>query len=208
VKLKNKIGQIFIISGPSGSGKTSLLEQVLKEKPLKGKIKKSVSFTTRPKRSRERQGRDYFFITEKQFENYLRSKKVLESTRYLGYDYGTPRDFLQRQLIAGKHLALCLDLKGALRIRRAYPANSTLIFILPPSLSELRRRIQTRCKKTTHIETRNRLKLARREISAAAKYDYCLLNRNLGRTAEKLKEIILSRINSPPKKPSGLIKKG
>lgn len=179
-----------MISGPSGSGKTTLLARVLKDKSLAQKIKRSISFTTRPRRSQEKDGRDYFFITPGEFKVRLGSKKILEWTRYLGYYYGTPRDFLERQLRQGKHLALCLDLKGALKIKRAYPQNTTLIFVLPPSVVELRQRIKKRCQHTTSTEIRRRLQLADAEIAAGGRYDYQLLNRNLSQATRKLIAII------------------
>lgn len=184
---------IFVISGPSGSGKTTLLGRLLRHKALKGKLAKTVSFTTRPRRSGEKDGRDYFFITQKEFRKFQRAKKILEWTKYLGYYYATPRDFLQRHLKQGRHLALCLDLKGALRIKRLYPKDTALIFILPPSLRALQKRIRGRCHLTRGQEIKERLRLARQELLCSRRYDYCIVNKNLAQAVKELKGIVLKK---------------
>lgn len=187
----NLKGLIFVISGPSGSGKTTILDNLLKDKGLSKRLAKSVSLTTRPKRSGERNKRDYLFITQEQFRRKLESKKILEWTKYLGYYYATPRDLLENELKKGKHILLCLDLKGARSIKRLYPKNSVTVFVVPPSLQALKERIEGRCTKTKKAEIRKRLKLAREELLASASYDYSLANKNLNRAVKKLKEIIL-----------------
>jgi guanylate kinase len=187
-------GLIFIISGPSGSGKTTLLESLLKNKALKRILVKSVSLTTRPRRSTERNSRDYFFITEKEFKRLRKAKKILEWTRYLGYYYATPKDFVEEQLEKRRHLIVSLDLKGALRMKRLCPKNTVTIFILPPSLETLRKRIEGRCHKTEKAEIGQRLKLAQEELLGSYKYDYCLMNKNLPQAVKELQGIILREI--------------
>lgn len=189
-------GLIFVISGPSGSGKTTLLTRLLKDPELKSRLVKSISFTTRPKRSGEKDGKDYFFISHREFQYKRKAKKILEWTRYLGYYYATPKDFLEEQLKESKHLLLCLDLKGALKIKKLYPKNTVMIFVNPPSLEALKARIEKRCNKTQKTETRKRLRVARREILASGNYDYCLVNRDLRQTARQLKRMILKEIAS------------
>ena len=189
-------GLIFVISGPSGSGKTTLRDNLFKDRELRKRLVKSVSLTTRKKRSGERSGRDYFFITKGEFSRRLKQKKILEWTRYLGYYYATPRDFVEKQLKAGKNIALCLDLKGVVYINRLYPKNSVSIFILPPSLLALRKRIEGRCSKTKKEEVGMRLKLAKKELRACARHDYSLVNRNLTKAARELKSIILKELNN------------
>lgn len=189
-------GLIFVISGPSGSGKTTLTSKIVKDRALKKKLLKPVSFTTRLRRSQEKNGRDYFFITDEQFRGQQRAKKILEWTQYLGYYYATPKDFIEQQLKRGKHIILCLDLRGALKIKRLYPKDSTTVFIMPPSLIELRKRLKKRCNRTKHEEVQKRLELARQEVQAAQKYDYWLVNKNLGQVVKKLKRIILNKIEN------------
>lgn len=183
-----------MVSGPSGSGKTTLLKKLLEDKQLKRNLTKSISFTTRPKRSAERNRKDYYFITEARFKQELKAKKILEWTRYLGYYYATPKVVVEKQLTKGKHVILCLDLKGALKIKRFYTQNTVLIFIIPPSLETLRERIEARCNKTKKEEIRERLKLAKRELLASYRYDYCLVNKNLRQAVQALRQIILKEV--------------
>jgi len=192
-KLKTK-GFIFIISGPSGSGKTTLLVNVLKDKDLKKKITRSVSFTTRPKRSGERNGKDYIFISEKKFRELKRAKKILEWTKYLGYYYGTPKDIVDKQLKSGNSIVLCLDLKGAGVVKKLYPGQVETIFIVAPFLDVLHARIRNRCSRTAGREIRDRLNMARKELKAASRYDWCLLNQDLAQVTGELKEIISKKI--------------
>lgn len=191
---REKAGLIFIVSGPSGSGKTTVVEKVLGDKRLRNKIARSISLTTRPKRSVERDKRDYFFISQEGFEEQRRSKKILEWTKYLGYYYATPRDFVERQFKRGKHIILCLDLKGAAKVKRLYPMQTITIFILPPSIDELRSRIRNRCGLTGDDEINQRLIRAKKELREVHKYEYCLVNRNLNCVVERLKKIIIKRI--------------
>lgn len=194
---KNKIkGVIFIISGPSGSGKTTLLRKVLLDKAFKHTLAKSISVTTRPKRSGEHQKRDYFFVSPAEFLRLAKAKKILEQTKYLSYYYGTKKDFLEDRLKEGKHLALCLDLKGALTLKRLYPKNTVTIFILPPSLKELRKRIEGRCRDTKPKEIDRRVQLATGEFKQARRYDYVLKNKNLAQAVNRLKAIILKEVGS------------
>ncbi|MDD5595694.1 MAG: guanylate kinase [Candidatus Omnitrophica bacterium] len=190
-KRQNKSGKIFIISGPSGSGKTTLLTKLIQDRKIGKLLVKSLSVTTRPKRLGERQGKDYLFITKDKFRRLLKSKKILEWTRYLGYYYGTPRDLVEARLKKGKHIGFCLDLKGARILKKIYPHNTVTIFVLPPSLNVLKARIEGRCRETDKREVTQRLLLAQREILAASKFDYRILNRNLRVAFRELKRIFL-----------------
>ena len=188
---------IFVISGPSGSGKTSLRDKLLEDEELNNKLVKSISLTTRAKRAGEKDKKDYFFVTEAKFKSKLRAKKILEWTKYLGYYYATPKDFLDRQLRSGAHIVLCLDLKGALRIKRLYPKHAATIFILPPSIKALRDRIQGRCNKTEKAEIDKRIRLARKELMVWQNYGYCIENINMQQAAKELKQIVLQEIEKP-----------
>ncbi|MCX5704679.1 MAG: guanylate kinase [Candidatus Omnitrophica bacterium] len=191
----NKRGKILVISGPSGSGKTTLRDKLLEYASLKRKFTKSVSFTTRPKRSRERHGRDYFFLKDADFKRRLKAKEILEWTKYLGYYYGTSRGFVSKQLEQGKCIILCLDLKGALRVKRLFPRNSVTIFVLPPSLRTLRQRIEKRCQKTKKEEIARRLRLAKEELNTSRHYDYTIVNKNLERAVRELRRIVLEEMH-------------
>lgn len=189
-----KRGWVFVISGPSGSGKTTLRERLLKDKELKGRVSKSVSLTTRARRPGERDKKDYVFINNSEFKRRLKAKKILEWTRYLGYYYATPADFIKEQLDTGRNIILCLDLKGALKTKQLYPKNTATIFIVPPSLDTLRERIKGRRDKAKDEEIRQRLNLARKELQAARLYDYSVVNRSLPEAIRQLREIILTHI--------------
>ncbi len=188
-KKQHNPGKIFIISGPSGSGKTTLLTRLIQDKKISKLLRKSCSVTTRPKRLGERQGKDYFFVSKPEFRRLLKAKKILEWTRYLGYYYGTPRDPVESRLKEGGHLGLCLDLKGAKVLKKRYPQNAVTIFVLPPSLSALKARIEGRRRETNAKEVDQRLHLARKEIQAAAQFDYCILNQNLQKALKALKNV-------------------
>jgi len=200
VKVKNprsraqNSGKIFVISGPSGSGKTTLLEKLLKSRGVKNLLERSISFTTRPQRRGEKESRDYFFISEAEFKRKQREEKILEWTKYLGYHYGTSRDFVQGHLARGRCIALCLDTAGAKQIKRAYPRSAVTIFIAPPSLAALRQRIEGRRRETEKSEIAKRLGLARRELAQARDYDYRLINDDFGRALDGLRQIVLKYI--------------
>lgn len=187
---KSKKGLVFVISGTSGSGKTTLANRILKQPQLKDKFIKSVSFTTRPKRPEEKRGRDYFFVSKKEFSRLLKTKKILEHTRYLGYDYGTSRQFIEEAIGSGLNIILCLDIKGAKFLKKRYPDRTITIFIKPPSLDAVERRILGRHANTNQEELDRRLQLADKELGYAKYYDYCLVNDDLSRATRRAVEII------------------
>ena len=186
-----KQGKIFVISGPSGSGKTTLLTSLIKEKKIAKLLVKSCSITTRPKRWKEREGKEYFFVKTPEFKHRLKTKKILEWTKYLGYYYGTPKGPLEKQLKSGRNVGLCLDLKGARGLKKLYPKNTVTIFVIPPSLQVLKERIQNRGRQINHQDVAQRMLLAGRELQAVNKFDYCLLNKNLSAALLELKSIFL-----------------
>lgn len=189
-----KRGLIFVVSGPSGSGKSTLLDEIIKDRKLERLVSRSVSLTTRPKRSGESSGAHYFFITNAKFKKLLKAKKILEWTRYLGYYYGTPKDFFKKQRNKLRHVALCLDYKGALQVKKLYPVNTITVFVMPPSLKLLAARIKKRCSKTKDDEIRKRLEMAKEEASYCKKYDHCVVNKDLRQAVKELKGIILEEI--------------
>jgi guanylate kinase len=189
-----KRGLLFIVSGPSGSGKTTLVKKLLAKRSLGHKLTRSISLTTRPRRSGEQDKEDYFFIGAKQFRQAQRAKKILEWTKYLGYYYATPRDFIAERIKRGQNIILCLDVKGALALKRRYPRDTVTIFISPPSEEALSERIAQRCRKTKDEEIKQRLKLAQGELEAAGRYDYCLVNQDLDAAVRQLRGIILKEI--------------
>jgi len=185
-----KRGLIFVISGPSGSGKTTLAAALVKDKGLASRLAKSISVTTRPRRAGERQGQDYFFLSRQDFLGQRRDKKILEWTRYLGYYYGTPREFVEGKLVQGKSVVFCLDSRGVAQLSKLYPEDIRTIFVIPPSLVELEQRIKRRTPQVTRGEIKKRLRLARRELSLADSYDHRIVNTKLAQALEDLKKIV------------------
>lgn len=187
---------LFVISGPSGSGKTTLLKELLREEGLKSKVVRSVSFTTRPRRPGERGNRDYFFIATKEFRSYLKEKKILEWTQFLNYYYGTLRHHLERLRKQKRHILLCLDERGAARLKALFPNETVTIFILPPKLECLKERMAKPEREAGQRELRERLKLARRQLRISKDYDYRIVNADFHQALKKLKKIILQEINT------------
>jgi guanylate kinase len=185
LNLTKRKGVIFIISAPSGAGKTTLIKKLLKLFP---DIILSVSYTTRARRPGEVAGKDYHFVTEKEFA-LLRSRSgFAEWASVHGYFYGTPRAPLERTTARGRDVLLDIDVQGARKIKRQY-RNAVSIFVLPPSRRELEQRLARRG--TDRRETiRKRLENARREMREIMRYDYVVENRELRRAVEGAKAIV------------------
>jgi guanylate kinase len=186
---------VFVVSGPSGSGKTTLIRLILSGQ-RKRDLVRSVSLTTRPRRTGERHGRDYFFISKKEFLERLTAKKILEWTRYLGYYYATSRDFVEETLRSGRHVVLCLDYRGVTQIRKVYADQMVSIFILPPSVKELQQRIRSRCCKTCAREIRQRIVSAKEEIARAGLYDYRITNTRIHDALRELRAVMNHEMQS------------
>ncbi|MBI3991319.1 MAG: guanylate kinase [Candidatus Omnitrophica bacterium] len=180
-------GNIIVISAPSGAGKTTLSQMLLKEDKS---VVRSVSFTTRPVRSGEKDGKDYHFITQETFEGIKKKKGFLESEMVYGCYYGTPRRFVESELRKGRDVLLTIDVKGALQVRGKYP-ESILIFLVPPSIKDLRERLIKRAS-DSHYEIKKRLEVARWELSQIKRYDYLIVNDNIKRALCQLKAILIA----------------
>ena len=180
--------KLFVISAPSGSGKTTLCAKLLDDDLG---LERSVSMTTRPARPGEKDGADYHFVTEKYFQETVKKNGFLEYEENFGYLYGTPKEFIALELKKGKSVLLSIDVKGAMNVRREYPKESVLIFIMPPSLAALKKRLQDR-KSEDRNAIATRLQLARIEIAYRKRYDYTVVNDRLDNAYKKLRKIILS----------------
>ncbi len=183
-----KKGKLFVISAPSGSGKTTLCQRLRRSLRGESKLAHSISVTTRNPRRGEREGRDYFFISKEEFIKKQRQGKLLEWAKVLDNFYGTPRDFVEKHINRGADVLLSIDVQGALKIKRK-ASSAVFIFILPPTLQELERRLRRRSTEDRAQITR-RLKLAEREMKFLTKYDYVVLNDKINKALAKLKEII------------------
>lgn len=176
---------IIVVSGPSGSGKGTLCKMLQRAMP---DLVLSISVTTRPPRSGEVNGVDYFFVSTEEFKKMLQDGELIEWAEVYENCYGTPRSFLESNLKAGKDVLLELDIQGAQNIKKIYP-QAILIFIKPPSLEELGERIIKRG--TDSEETiRKRMSFAQKEIQASENYDYVIVNDEQERALAEIVEII------------------
>lgn len=185
-------GRVVIISGPSGSGKTTLHQKLLLSRLFKGKLVKSISATTRPKRLGEKNGRDYLFISRKDFLAKRRAGYFLEWQKVFENYYGTPQKNVNALLERGKHVLLCIDVKGAKVVRRKCP-DAVTVFIKAPSWPALKKRLKSRNSENRN-ELQLRLRIAKQEMQEAEKYKYVVVNDVLSLALKKLKSIIAEEI--------------
>jgi guanylate kinase len=184
---KKRIGNVFVISAPSGGGKTTLAGQILNAMP---DVERSVSMTTREPRDGERNGRDYFFVTQKEFDWIKGKKGFLEHATVFGRSYGTPRAFVEQQRKQGKDVLLLIDVQGARQVKQNLK-EAIQVFVLPPSLDELRRRLENRSTDAPE-EIKRRLKIAASEMREAGQYDYVVVNLDLAKAVDELRAIIIA----------------
>ncbi len=177
-------GLLFVVSGPSGCGKGTLLAEILKN----DNIFYSVSATTRNPRPGETDGVNYHFLTKEKFEELISQNGMLEYAEYCGNYYGTPRKPVEDMLAEGKHVILEIEVQGAMKIMEKCP-EAVFVFILPPSLKELCRRLHKRGTETEET-IEKRLGEAEGEIKQAYKYDYTLINGELSKAVDDMKAII------------------
>ncbi|MFQ5928917.1 MAG: guanylate kinase [Acidobacteriota bacterium] len=180
-------GNIIVISAPSGSGKTSLTDRVLKEV---SDLKFSVSHTTRKPRRGERDGAEYFFVSEKEFQVMMERDSFLEFAYVHGNLYGTSRAFVDAQLAAGNDVILDIDVQGAMKIKEKNP-EAVLIFVLPPSLEVLEARLKGRGSDDESVIDR-RLQIAKEELKYYRNYQYVIINREIEESLGELKSIIIA----------------
>lgn len=196
MKMKHK-GTILVVSAPSGAGKTTLCREIMKSDDA---IRQSVSYTTRPPRAGERHGEDYFFVSERVFRNKIGRGDFVEWAEVHGKLYGTDRKHLEKMIRAGADVILDIDIQGARQIRATYPG-CVFVFILPPSMSELKRRLVGR-KSNSREDMDRRLRNAVREMSEYKKYDYVIINDSLDHSIEQMRSIIIAeRIKTNMKNP-------
>ncbi len=181
----NKKGKIIVIAAPSGTGKTTIIKAVLKLMP---EIVYSISATTREKRYNEIDGKDYFFIDEETFKQKIENHQFVEWEKVYDYYYGTPKFFVEKIIWEGKSILLEVDVKGALAIKNVYP-EANLIYILPPSLEELEKRLRER-KTESETDFQKRIERAKMELSLKDKFDYFIVNNNLNTAILEAKEVI------------------
>lgn len=165
-------GNLFIVAAPSGAGKSSLVNAVLEEDR---NLQLSISFTTRPPRPGEENGREYHFVDNATFSKMLGHGEFLESAEVHGNRYGTSQRWIQATRATGRDIVLEIDWQGAQQVRKIFPETISL-FILPPSMTELERRLRTRGKDSDAV-IRQRLVNARDEMAHVAEFDYVIINK-------------------------------
>ncbi|HEX9685372.1 MAG TPA: guanylate kinase [Burkholderiales bacterium] len=178
-------GALFIVSSPSGGGKTSLVKALLEAEP---EVRLSVSYTTRPARPGEVDGRDYHFVMAPVFERMLEAGEFLESAVIYGNHYGTSQKWIERERADGRDVVLEIDWQGAQQVRRLI-RQVVSIFIMPPSPQILESRLRGRGQDSEEVVAR-RLAAAREEISHVSEYEYVIINDDFDRAAQDLRSII------------------
>jgi guanylate kinase len=178
-------GLLIVITAPSGAGKSSLIAAALKADPA---LRLSVSYTTRSPRASEQDGREYHFVSENVFLEMLERGEFLESAEVHGFRYGTSEAAINRELAAKHDLILEIDWQGAQQVRRLFP-DCIGIFILPPSIDELERRMQKRGQDSEEV-IRRRMAVARDEISHSPEFDYAIINKDFEEASQDLLAII------------------
>jgi guanylate kinase len=179
---------IYIVSAPSGSGKSTLVNELFK---MVRNLDFSISYTTRPPRGKEQNGKEYFFVSREQFEAMIAADEFLEHAEVFGNYYGTARRFLREAEARGNDLLLDIDVQGARQIKEDKIPDAVSIFILPPDREKLEWRLRNRGLDSEAV-IRRRLDTARREIENYSKYDYILVNNLLEQSADQLKDIVLA----------------
>lgn len=180
-------GTLFIVSGPSGCGKGTVLAEILKQ----DNVYYSVSATTRAPRPGEINGVNYHFLSKDEFEKLIENGGMLEYANYCGNYYGTPKKPVEDMLAEGKNVILEIEVQGALKVMEKCP-EAVSVFILPPSLKELRRRLHKRGTETEEV-IEKRIGEAAGEIRKAVNYDYVMINGELGIAVSDLLSIINSQ---------------
>ncbi len=183
--MMNSKGKLLVISGPSGAGKSTVVAKAIEGRT---DICFSTSVTTRDPRPGEVDGREYFFVSFERFREMVENDELLEHAEYVANRYGTPRSYVNQRLEEGLNVLLDIEVQGARQVRKKMP-EAVLIFIAPPSLEELERRLRGRgTDSESAIE--GRLIRARQEFQEADFYDYLIVNDDVERAAAKLSSII------------------
>lgn len=185
-------GILLVVSGFSGAGKGTIVNALLNSYD---NYALSVSMTTRSPRIGEENGKDYFFVTKEQFENTIEKEGFIEHACYCDHYYGTPRDYVEKQLDQGKDVILEIEIQGAMEVKKKFPS-AVLLFVTPPSAKILKERLTARGTETTQ-EIEKRLKRAYEESDGIEKYDYIVINDDLNQCVNELHNIVTVAHNAP-----------
>ena len=179
---------LIVVSGPAGTGKDTVVGRLREKHP---EIGISISATTRAPRGNEKEGGDYFYLTNPQFEEWIKQDKLVEYTNYCGNYYGTPRAQIEDRIRQGIYVVLVIEVEGAANIKRQYPG-STTIFICPPSMEELESRLRGRGTDTPE-SIQKRLTRAKEELKLAPTYDKQVINDDVDRCADEIYRLITEK---------------
>ena len=183
---KNRKGLLLVLSSPSGAGKTTICKEVLKKNK---DLKMSISYTTRPKRKSEVDGKDYFFVSEKKFKELQSKDFFIENAKVFDHLYGTPKNFVEENLIKGVDVLFDIDWQGAQKLSNFSKTDIVSVFILPPSNSTLKERLKKRNEDSSEIVNK-RMSKAKSEISHWIEYDYVLINEDLAKCTDEVVTIL------------------
>ena len=186
IKTKKR-GQLYVISGPSGCGKDTIVNNLLKKNK---NLWLSISCTSREPRGKEKDGVEYFFLSREEFEKEIQNDGFLEYAEYAGNYYGTPKRSIEEHLNNGEDVILVIEIQGALKIKTLLP-ETLFIFILPPSMKELKRRLEGRGTESKEKIDKRFLR-AYEEINEVGKYNYVVVNDEVKTAVEKVSAILLS----------------
>lgn len=184
-----------MVSGFSGAGKGTLMKRLVQEYD---NYALSVSMTTRNPRPGEAEGKEYFFVSRQEFEAHIEKQELVEYASYCGNYYGTPRDYVEKQLAAGKNVVLEIEIQGALKIKEKFPT-ALLLFVMPPSAMELKKRLVGRGTETPEVIDK-RLRRAREEAEGIEKYDYIVVNDQLEACVAQMHRIVQAAHDTPARK--------
>ncbi|WP_347860641.1 guanylate kinase [Salimicrobium sp. PL1-032A] len=180
-------GILFVLSGPSGVGKGTVRKALFEQDT---ELRYSISMTTRNPREGEVDGTDYFFKSREEFEKLVSEGELIEYAEYANNYYGTPKAYVEQTLEEGKDVFLEIEVNGALQVRENFP-EGVFVFLIPPSLEELKDRIVSRGTETED-KIKARLEAARGEIDMMDKYDYVVVNDNIDHAVKKVQSIVVS----------------
>ena len=192
MRMRKDKGILVVVSGFSGAGKGTLMKQLLKSYD---NYALSVSMTTRKPRVGEEDGREYFFVSTETFEEKIAQGELVEYARYCDNYYGTPRAYVEKQLENGKDVILEIEIQGALKIKERFP-QALLLFVMPPSVKELERRLLGRGTETSEVIAA-RLSRAGEEAEGIEKYDYLVINDDLDTCVAQMHALIQGAHNAP-----------
>ena len=190
---------LVIISGPSGSGKGTVVKKLAPEKGYA----LSVSVTTRTPREGELDGRDYFFTTEAEFHKMREENALLEHAVYVGNFYGTPRTYVEKQVSDGKVVVMEIDVQGALQVKQKFPG-AILIFLMPPSMPELRHRLITMGTEDERM-VQARLKKALEEVPLIDRYNYLVINDDVSQAVDTIDAIVTAERLKPKRSAAAIL---